>query len=466
VSGLFHAAPLALGVFVMFVTAAQLFVFVCAIVSMRLHRRRDRLQLWRRVLSSPLAPTVSVIVPAYNEEATILDTVQGLLALLYARIEVVIVNDGSSDNTLDTLIREYHLSSVHPVFRRTLGTQPVRGLYRSSNEPRLVVLDKVNGASRADAMNAGLNVASSDLVCGIDADTLVAPEALQQMVAPFLADARTIAVGGTLRLTNGSEMRGGRIVTARAPRRWLAGMQVVEYARAFLVGRVGWNLLGGNIIVSGAFGLFRREELLAVGGYEHGAIGEDMELVVRMRRRAYERGEPARVEFLPEPVAWTQAPEELRSLANQRNRWYRGLCDVLARHRSMIGRPRYGSAGLIALPYYLIVEALSPFVEVLGFVIIAVGLATGWIGLSNLYIVFAAYAFGAAITIAALGFDETVLHDYRGVRDRVLLASYAVVEQLVYRPLTVFWRMWGFTLWVRGRSDWGHMERTEFGSAA
>jgi cellulose synthase/poly-beta-1,6-N-acetylglucosamine synthase-like glycosyltransferase len=302
-------------------------------------------------------------------------------------------------------------------------------------------------------------------VCGIDADTLVAPEALQQMVAPFLADARTVAVGGTLRLTNGSEMRGGRIMSARAPRRWLAGMQVVEYARAFLVGRVGWNLLGGNIIVSGAFGLFRREELLAVGGYEHGAIGEDMELVVRMRRRGYDRGEPARVEFLPEPVAWTQAPEELRSLANQRNRWYRGLCDVLARHRSMIGRPRYGSAGLIALPYYLIVEALSPFVEVTGFVIIAVGLATGWIGLQNLYIVFAAYAFGAAITIAALGFDETVLHDYRGVRDRVLLASYAVVEQLVYRPLTVVWRVWGFTHWIRGRSDWGHMERTEFGSA-
>ena len=286
------------------------------------------------------------------------------------------VNDGSSDDTLDRLIEGYALSPIGPVFRRVVESQPVREIYRSPDDDRLIVVDKHNGG-KADALNAALNVASGDLVCAIDADTLVASDALQQLVAPFLADGATVAVGGTIRLVNDAEWRNGRVVELRAPRRPLVGAQAVEYARSFLVGRIAWGPLGGNLIISGAFGLFRRDALLEVGGYEHDSIGEDMELIVRLRRTAYERGDIARVEFTPEPVAFAEAPESLRTLARQRNRWFRGLLDVLTRHRRMMLNPRYGSAGMIALPYFLVVETVAPIVEVVSAAALVVALLTG-----------------------------------------------------------------------------------------
>ena len=314
-------------------TGAQVCLYLTAAVELRRIRRRDRHQLWRRMLATPLAPRITVLVPAYNEAVTVVDSVSTLLALTYSNLEVVVVNDGSSDATLDRLIDGFDLSPVGPAYRRVLDTAPVRDIYRSPRDARLVVIDKHNGG-KADALNAALNVASGELACAIDADTIVAIDALQQMVSPFLASSETVAVGGTIRLVNGAIWSNGEMVDVRAPRRPLIGAQVVEYARSFLVGRIGWGPLGGNLIISGAFGLFRRDALLEIDGYEDGSVGEDMELIVRLRRTAYERGEVARVEFSPEPVAFTEAPDSLRTLARQRNRWFRGLLDVLSRHRA------------------------------------------------------------------------------------------------------------------------------------
>ncbi len=459
-----RVVPYGLAVFVVAVALTQVVLLVSASLTLRRTRQRERHVLWRRMLSSPLTPKVSVIVPAFNEEASIRETVRGLLALVYPNLEIVVVNDGSTDGTIDALVDEFDLSPVHPVYRRALPTKPVHALYRSSVEPRLVVVDKENG-HKSDTLNAGLNISTGDLVCAIDADTLVAPNALQHLVTPFLVDERTVAVGGTVRLTNGSAIRNGRVLRLRAPRQWLAGIQTVEYLRAFLVGRVGWNPLGGNLIISGAFGLFRRDVLLAIGGYETGAIGEDMELIVRMRRLGYESGSAARVEFTPDPVAWTQAPEKMRVLARQRNRWHRGLLDVLVRHRAMIGRPRYGTAGLVGLPYFLLIEAIAPIVELVWYAVLLVGLLRGAFGFGSLGVVLAAYAFSALATLAVVIFEEAAFHEYSGVRDRALLAWYCIIEQLVYRPCTVVWRLWGFVLWARGRSEWGNMERTGFGRA-
>ena len=232
--------------------------------------------------------------------------------------------------------------------------------------------DKHNGG-KADSLNAAINLASGELVCAIDADTLVATDALQQLVPPFLADRETVAVGGTIRLVNGARAHRHRIEELRVPSNLLVGAQIVEYTRAFLVGRLAWNPLGGNLIISGAFGLFRRQAILDVGGYEHRSVGEDMELVVRLRRHGYEHGRTAGVVFTPDPVAYTEAPDSIRVLARQRNRWFRGLVDVLIRHRRMIGNPRYGTAGTLALPYFAVVEALAPVLEVLGTVLVLVG---------------------------------------------------------------------------------------------
>lgn len=453
--------PVALTVFIVIVLALQAMVYVSAAIELRRIRQRDRHQLWRRSLSSPLSPRISVLMPAYGEELTITSSTSSILALTYPNLEVVVINDGSTDATLERLIAHFQLVPVHPVYRQVVETADVQGIYRSEREPRLVVVDKVNGG-KADALNVGLNVASGELVCAIDADTLVAPDALQQLVAPFVSDPGTVAAGGSVRLANDSVVRGGRIARLVVPHSWIAGVQAVEYARAFLIGRLGWNSLGGNLIISGAFGLFRRSVLLDIDGYEHESVGEDMELVVRVRRHHYEIGKPAKVVFSPDPVAWTECPESLRTLARQRNRWYRGLLDVLSRHRRMIFNPRYGSAGMLAMPYFLFVEALAPIVEALGILIMIIGLSLGWYELSEGALVAAAILAGACVSMLVLLCDEMSFHSYTGAVSRIRLAILAVAEQVIYRPLTTIWRLWGLKLYLQGRTEWGVQVRRGF----
>lgn len=446
-------------------TVAQIGLYVSAGVELRRIRRRDRHQLWRRMLASPLAPRISILVPAYNEAVTVFDSVSNLLALTYPNLEVVVVNDGSTDTTLDRLIEGFDLSPVGPVYRRVLDTAPVRQIYRSSHDARLVVVDKHNGG-KADTLNVALSIASGDLVCAIDADTIVAMDALQQMVVPFLDDLDTVAVGGTIRLVNEARWRNGQMVELRAPRHPLVGAQVVEYTRSFLIGRLGWGPLGGNIIISGAFGLFRRDALVEIDGYEHASVGEDMELIVRLRRIGYERGVTVRVDFSPEPVAFTEAPESVRTLARQRNRWFRGLLDVLTRHRSMILRPRYGSAGMLSMPYFVIVEAVAPMVEALGLIILLLVAVTGTFPPSGLAIVGFAYLVATCTSYLVLFVDDVAFGTYRRTRDRVLIALHVIVEQVVLRPMTLVWRLWGFRLFVQGRTEWGVQERRGLDSAA
>ncbi len=440
---------------------AQASLYVAALVELRRVRRRDRHQLWRRMLSSPLAPRISILVPAYDESVSITTTVTQLLSLTYPNLEVVVVNDGSSDDTLDLLVADFGLSPVLPVFRRMIDTRPVRQLYRAPDDPRLVVVDKHNGG-KADALNAGVNVASGELVCAIDADTVVAPDALQQMVSPFLTDRRTVAVGGTIRLVNEATWQHRQVEALHAPRHLLVGAQAVEYARSFLVGRLAWNPIGGNLIISGAFGVFDKDALIEVGGYEISSVGEDMELIVRLRRTAYERRQVARVEFTPDPVAYTEAPVSLRTLARQRNRWFRGLLDVLTRHRRMILNPRYGSAGMLAMPYFLLVEALAPVVEAVGLTLVVTGLAVGWLEPAALAPVAIAYLASVTASYLVLILDDVVFATYRRSRDRVVLVGHALFEQLVFRPMTAFWRLWGLWLFLRGRTDWGAQERQGF----
>lgn len=444
---------------------AQVGLYISALIELRRIRLRDRHQLWRRMLASPLAPRITILVPAYNEEVSIAESTRQLLSLTYPNLEVVVVNDGSGDSTIDQLVDQFALFPVLPVFRRVVDTQPVRQLYRSPLDERLVVVDKHNGG-KADALNAALNVASGDLVCAIDADTIVAPDALQQMVAPFLASHRTVAVGGTIRLVNNATWRHHRVDVLRAPLQPIVGAQAVEYARSFLVGRLAWNPIGGNVIISGAFGVFRRQSLIDVGGYEHASIGEDMELIVRLRRAAYERGEHAIVEFTPDPVAYTEAPASIRTLARQRNRWFRGLLDVLARHRRMMLNPRYGTAGMLALPYFMIVEALAPIIEVIGLTVLAVGLATGWLGPDELVPLGLAYLASIAASYLVLLLDDVVFSTYQRTRDRAVLALHVLFEQLIFRPMTAIWRLWGLRLFLQGRTEWGAQQRRGFSSAA
>lgn len=418
-----------------------------------------------RLMGSRVAPSISMLAPAYNEAATIGESVRALLALFYPNLEVVVVNDGSKDETMDVLRDTFDLAPIHPVYQKRIRSNEVVGLYRSRMHPNLVVVDKVNGG-KADALNAGLNLATGELVCAIDADTLIEPDSLQRMVRPFLETDRVVAVGGTIRIANGSEVEGGRLVRARAPRRLLPGCQVVEYLRAFLFGRLGWNRLGGNLIISGAFGLFRHESMMAAGGYEHSTVGEDMEIALRLRRLGYEQRGPRDISFVPDPVAWTEAPETARVLGRQRDRWHRGLADVLWRHRGVMLNPRYGSMGMVVFPYFVLVELLAPVVEFLGLAGLAAGLLLGSVNVPFAILFFlVAYGLGAVLTVLTLVLEEASFHRYGGYGDRALLVLWALLENVGYRQLTVLWRLRGIWKYLRGSKSWGAMERKGFRKA-
>lgn len=440
-----------------------LVLLVCAAVQMR----RYHLLGWResrwRILGSRVAPKITIVAPAYNEALTIVDSVQSLLSLHYPNLEVVVVNDGSTDDTLPVLAREFELVMIHPIYSNRIPTRPVRALYRSRQHANLVVADKENGGTKSDPINAGLNLATGDLVCVIDADTLIEPDAMQRMVRPFLFDDRVVAAGGTIRIVNGSVVRRGLVVEPRCPRNYLAGVQTAEYLRAFLFGRLGFNALGGNLIISGAFGLFRTEALIESGGFAVDVVGEDMELVVRLLRAGHEREQPQKVEFIPDPVAWTEGPQDLRSLRNQRERWHRGLTQVLRRHGKVLFNPRYGWTGMVSYPVYLFFEWLAAPMEILGLFALVLALLIGAVDF-HFALLFLAGAYGFAIVVSAftLYLEETSFHRYEQLSDRARLLMWAMLEHFGYRQLTAFWRLEGIARALRRQSDWAQVRRRGF----
>ena len=437
-------------------------LLVSACWQMCQHILRTKGENLSRVLGSAVAPTISMLAPAHDEAATITESVTSLMAVSYPNLEVIVVNDGSSDETMSVLIEEFELVPIYPIFQDLIQTKPVERLYRSRSYPNLVVADKQNGG-KADALNAALNLATGQLVCAIDADTLIETDALQRMARPFLAGEQVLAAGGTIRLVNSSRVRRGRVVNARAPREALPGIQAVEYMRAFLFGRLGWNSLGGNLIISGAFGLFRREAMIKVGGYARDTVGEDMELILRLRCQSYEEKRPHKVAFIPDPVAWTEAPESFRMLGNQRDRWHRGLADVIWRYRRVFFNPRYGIMGMVVYPYFFFAELLAPVLEAVGLLTLIAGFALGAINRDFAMLFFlAAYGYGLLLSILTLLLEDIFYHRYNGLTDRLLLLLWALLENCGYRQLTVFWRLRGLYKAVRGRKGWGAMEHQGF----
>ncbi|MGD9905133.1 MAG: glycosyltransferase [Vicinamibacterales bacterium] len=416
-----------------------------------------------RSLTSSAVPRVSVLVPAYNEAVTIVDSVRSLLTLQYPYYEVVLVNDGSSDDTMARLMAAYDLYEVPPAVMRRLRTERVRAYYRSRTWSKLLVVDKNNGG-KADSLNVGLDAARFPYVLACDADTLIEPDALLRLARPFLFDQKIAAVGGTIRVVNSCRVENGRVVDARVDSRWLAGIQTVEYLRAFLFGRLGWNLLGGNLIVSGAFGLFRRDYLTEILGYATSTVTEDFELIVRLQRHLHEQAIPGKVVFIPDPVAWTEVPTSLTVLGRQRERWHRGLIATMVAHRRVLFNRHYGATGLIAMPYFLIAELLAPVVEAAGLVITVACTATGLLAPSYATAFFAAaYLFGTLLSLAAILMEEVSFKRYRRPADTLRLVWFAFIEPFGYRQVTVWFRLKAFVRYLRGDHTWGRMLREGFG---
>ncbi|WBY02221.1 glycosyltransferase [Ramlibacter tataouinensis] len=413
-----------------------------------------------------LEPAISLLVPAYNEEATIAASLRSMLQLAYPEFEIVVINDGSRDGTLQVLREQFDLVPFPEAVNPRLPTRPVRGIWRSRLHPNLRVVDKENGG-KADSLNAGINVARHPLFCGVDADSLLARDSLRRVVRPFLRDPRMVASGGTVRVANGCKVQAGELTRVGLPRNPWALFQVVEYLRAFLFGRLGWSEIGGMLIISGAFGVFRTDVVVEAGGYRPKTIGEDMELVVRLHRVLREQGVDYRIEFVPDPVCWTEVPEDRQTLANQRIRWQRGLSESLSAHWQLMFSRRGGTPGWVAFPFMLAFEWLGPLVELAGYVFMAVAFAAGLVSWQA-FAVFLFLAIGLGILLSASGLllEEIAFHVYPRRRHLLVLAAVVVLENFGYRQINSWWRLVGLYRWAAQReSQWGAMKRKGLGDS-
>ena len=412
-------------------------------------------------IHSGYEPPVSILVPAYNEQATITASVHSMLQLDYPELEVIVINDGSRDATLEALQREFALAPYPEAYWRRIEVKPVRAIYRSARFPNLRVIDKENGG-KADALNTGINAARYPLVCGVDADSILERASLRRVVGPFLHEPHVVASGGTVRIANGCEVRGGFLERVGLPSRMLPLLQIVEYLRAFLFGRLGWTPLNAVLIISGAFGVFRKEVVVAAGGYRHDTVGEDMELVVRLHRFYRTSGRPYRIAFLPDPICWTEAPESLKVLRAQRTRWQRGLGESLTANRELLFHPRGGAPGWLAFPFMIVFEWLGPMLEVTGYAFMISGFLLGGIAAEAFWtFMLLAIGLGMTLSASALLLEEISFHIYKRPTDLLVLGAVALIENFGYRQLVSLWRLQGLVQWARRtQGRWGDMKRT------
>lgn len=454
-------------IYFLLINSSYLLMIVLAAVDFVAHQRRAPFAGREELVRSRTMPGISVVTAMHNEEVGIRTAVESFLSLNHPQHEVVVVDDGSSDGGFEVLRAAFDLV---PVGREMPGDLPVRQRPTSIHVPRdgrtrLTVVRKAN-SGRSDSINVGVNLAREELVVFVDSDSLLDPDALLTVCRPFVDDpVRTVAAGGVIRAANGCRVRDGRVIDVRMPGRPLADIQVVEYLRAFHLGRAGWSRLNALILISGAFGVFRRDVLVEIGGLDPTSIGEDFELVMRLHRHLRRRRTPYRVTFLTEPICWTEVPSTVSVLRRQRSRWHRGLWETLWAYRGMLFNPRYGRLGLVAVPYYWAFELFAPLLELGGLVLMLLGFVLGVVSVQYfLLFMLVAYAYAILVTLAAVTVEELSYHKYPRWRDLGTTLVAAVLENAGYRQATAWWRLEGWAAALTGRQQvWGTMTRSGFG---
>lgn len=421
---------------------------------------------YRVLAASVHAPTVSILAPAYNEGKTIVENVKSLLSIYYANLEVIIINDGSKDDGLEKLISAYDLEKTAVFVNEQIATKAIRGIYKSRNSVynKLIVIDKENGG-KADALNVGINVSSNKYLVCIDVDCVLEQDALLKMIKPFLeqTDKRVIATGGVVRIANSCVIEDGRLVKVKLAEDYLPRMQILEYIRAFILGRMAWSRLNGLMLISGAFGAFDKEIAIKCGGYNHKTVGEDMELVVRMRRYMEERGEDYVVTYIPDPLCWTEAPASFTILGRQRNRWIRGTFETLKFHSVMFFNPKYRLLGLLSYPYWFFFELCAPVIEFLGFVFFCIFAWTGFLdwGFFFSFLIFIV-CFGYLYSVFAILMEVVTFNQYKRRIDILRLMLTGLTEPFYYHPFVVWSAIKGYLDLIKKKKGWGEMTRQGF----
>jgi cellulose synthase/poly-beta-1,6-N-acetylglucosamine synthase-like glycosyltransferase len=445
------------------------------------------------------SPSITLLVPAYNEEVTIVESISSLLRLNYPSFEIVICNDGSKDKTVEVLLKHFHFVRTELEYHDHLATQKIQAFYevRGALPPgltRLLLIDKANGG-KADALNAAINLAQGDYVTSMDADSLLVPEALLLASRPIAEDPEGIvAVGAQVGISNGSLVEGGRVVEMRLPKKWIARFQIVEYMRSFTQGRVAFGALRSLLVLSGVFALMRRDLVIAIGGFltkqmqsriglEYCGAGahtvcEDMEIVVRLHRYLLDKNLPGKISILPFATAWTEAPENYEDLGKQRSRWYRGLLEVLSYHRAIVFNRRFKQIGLFSMPYQLVFEAAAPVVECLGYFVLLVTLLFGVLSLGAFALFMALAAainlFLSTLSVLLCIYSERAtradtsgiaLFEYAKLGDILLLLVAGLVSNIGYRQYLVAWQLKGLYDFFKGRKGWDKFARKGFAKA-
>ncbi|MER2999492.1 glycosyltransferase family 2 protein [Pontibacter populi] len=447
-----------------------IFLSSLAVIEAVRYLRRSRLTNYNLLASSPYAPAVSILAPAYNEGANIIENVRSLLSIYYNNLELIVINDGSKDDSMAKLIAAYDLEPVQINYHQQLATKRVKAVYKSKNPVynKLLVIDKENGG-KADALNAGINLAKNQYLVCIDVDCILEQDALLKLVKPFMddTDKKVIATGGVVRIANSCVFKNGKLMDVNLPKDYLPRAQALEYIRAFLLGRMAWSNLNGLLLISGAFGAFDRQVAIDAGGYDHKTVGEDMELVVRMRRYMADRKIPYKVAFIPDPLCWTEAPASYKILGRQRNRWMRGTIETLNMHRKLFLNPKYGVLGLMSYPYWLFYELLAPVIEFTGFVLFLILAFAGLINWS-FFLVLTAFIllFGWLFSTFAILMEVVTFNQYRKRGDLGKLILTALAEPFLFHPFIVWSSIKGIVDLLRKKNAWGEMTRQGFNTAA
>ena len=420
---------------------------------------------YKEILSSTFSPSISIIAPAYNESLNIVENVRSLLSSHYVNYDVIIVNDGSKDDSLSKLIEAYDLIQIDYLINEHIKTKPLRnGIYKSTNPAfdKLTVVDKENGG-KADALNMGLNISKNKYVACIDVDCLLLEDALQKMIKPFLetTDAKVIAAGGVIRIANSCTVKDGKLLEINFPKKWLEQGQILEYLRAFLLGRMAWSRLNGLLVISGAFGLFDKKIAIKVGGYDTNTVGEDMEIIVRMRRYMEDIKQKYKVAYIPDPLCWTEAPDNYKTFISQRNRWTRGTIETLRKHRNIGFNPKYRSLGLLSYPYWFFFERLAPIIEVTGIIYFGILIFLDEVRWEYAFaFIIMAYFFSVLFSIVAIVSEELTYHQYKKKSIGLKLVMIAFLEPFINHPTILYSAIKGnIDYYFYKKIEWGEMTR-------
>lgn len=423
---------------------------------------QDTESAWQMLISGVTMP-ITIIVPAYNEEVTIVQSAMSMLSLEYPDLNLIIVNDGSSDKTVATLIEAFEMKKVTHAYEEAVKHEKIIAFYKSPLHPNMLLIDKSNGG-KADAINAGINASRTPLFCVVDADSIMETQSLLRSVRPFMEHPnKTIAVGGTIRVANGCVIKNGRIKEVKLPTTFIPLVQTMEYIRSFLMSRLAWSRWGVLTIISGAFGIFKRDIAVKVGGFSHNTVGEDLEIILKMHEYMRENKKDYIMRYVPEPVCWTEAPEDLNSLSKQRRRWQRGALEGFFMHKKMFMNPRYGRIGTIGFLHSLLVDVISPITEVIGYLLIPLFYFSGVLDKDFLLAFIALFfIFGVMISVSSLILEEIELKRFPKARDLFILAFIAIIENFGYRQLCNFWRVQGWLEFIFRKKTWDKFERKGF----